>query len=216
MERRAEGVRLSAPERRALQGWLKHRSGSVAALRATVVLLSASGDSSQHIAAALGLSERTVRDCRRRWRVQGLSGLEDAPRPGRPKQVDAAFVRLLVRTVEKDPHELGYAFARWTNPRLAAYLAQQTGVKVSPKWIGELLRMHGFVWGKTKLTTFNLADPGEKKACRTTPESPPEGVAGAGGGLRAVVRRRRSVRPAAGQSADVAPQGPAALHLDPG
>jgi hypothetical protein len=57
MERRAEGVRLSAPERRAIQGELKHRSGSAAALRATVVLLSASGDSSHKIAAALGLSE---------------------------------------------------------------------------------------------------------------------------------------------------------------
>ena len=155
---------LSVKERKQLRFFLEQGApGPKAALRASILLLSGASHSSQDIACLLKISPRTVRGCRHRWRTQGLSGLRDAPRSGRPKLISSSFVRLLIRTTEEDPRRLGYVFSRWTNPRLATYLAQKTGIQVSPKWIGELLHQHGFVWGRSKLTTQNLADPGEKK-----------------------------------------------------
>ncbi len=103
-------------------------------------------------------------ECRRRWRQSGLAGLQDAPRPGRPPRADATYVRQLVAAVQKDPRQLGFAFTRWTTARLAEHLRQQTGVALSPDWVGELLRMHGFVWRQAKRTTRHLADRREQRA----------------------------------------------------
>ncbi|WP_052518893.1 helix-turn-helix domain-containing protein [Archangium violaceum] len=120
------------------------------ALRATVVLLSTQGQSAAIIAATLGLTARTVYECCRRWRQHGLLGLSDAPRSGRPRQVEATYLRLLLRTAESDPRQLNFAFTRWTRARLAEYLRQRTGVDVSPEWVGHLLRQHGYVWRRAK------------------------------------------------------------------
>jgi transposase len=109
----AEGtrIRLTPHQRQALQHAAKHGPGRER-MRALVVLLSAAGHSAPHIGGTLGLSERTVHQCRRRWRQRGLASLKDAPRSGRPAQVDAAYARLLEKTVQVDPRRLGYAFTK--------------------------------------------------------------------------------------------------------
>ncbi|WP_420810043.1 helix-turn-helix domain-containing protein [Corallococcus macrosporus] len=48
------------------------------ALRATIVLWSAQGESARIIAQTLGVTPRTVYNCRRRWRLRGLKGLAPA------------------------------------------------------------------------------------------------------------------------------------------
>jgi transposase len=81
---------------------------------------------------------------RRRWREEGTQALEAGEHPGRPPRLTSAAVELLLKDVESDPREQGYAFARWTCARLAAHLAQRTHVRVSPAWVDEVLRRHGF------------------------------------------------------------------------
>ncbi|WP_276375038.1 helix-turn-helix domain-containing protein [Corallococcus exercitus] len=115
---------MTEPQRRALQRLARGAGSAAAGLRATIVLLSAAGDSAAHISRALGVSPRMVCDCRRRWRLGGLAGLEDARRPGRPLRADPAYVHLLVQTVQQDPRQVGYAFTRWMAPRLFEYLRQ--------------------------------------------------------------------------------------------
>ncbi|WP_373371457.1 helix-turn-helix domain-containing protein [Stigmatella ashevillensis] len=103
------------------------------ALRATILLWSAEGQSAQSIAQALGVSARSVYRCRNRWRLQGLNGLADAARPGRPPRVTAAYLKLLMEVVECEPRDLDFAFSRWTRARLATYLWQRTGVSLSTR-----------------------------------------------------------------------------------
>ena len=57
------------------------------ALRCRIVLLAAREDepSNQEIAAAVGCDRHTVGQWRERFVRQGLQGLQDAPRPGRPR-----------------------------------------------------------------------------------------------------------------------------------
>lgn len=156
----APGLRVTQGERRQLQQ-IAHseREKRATRTRALVVLMSHAGQSGQQIADLLGITRRTVSNTRRRWRERGLEGLAAVPSPGRPPLADAAYVRRLLRVVERDPRTLGYAFARWTAPRLAAYLAEETGTAISGTWVGEILKAHGYVWRRTKRTTRNLHDP---------------------------------------------------------
>jgi transposase len=126
-------LELTAAERRRLVRALRQQAPQGVALRAAIVLLSAQGQSAPRIATALGVTTRTVQRCRRRWRQQGLAGLADV---ARPSSVSAEYLRLLMRTVETAPEELGFAFTRWTRARLAAYLQQRTGVRPSARWVG--------------------------------------------------------------------------------
>lgn len=156
----APGVQLKRGDRRRLQRIAKaERERPATRTRALVVLLSDAGQSGEEIAALLGITRRTVTNTRGRWRKRGVEGLADAPRPGRPPLADAAYLRLLLRTVERDPRQLGYAFARWTAPRLAAYMAEATGIGLTPGWVAQILKGRGYVWRRTKRTTRNLQDP---------------------------------------------------------
>ena len=153
-------MNLRKDERRRLQRIAKSdREKPATRTRAMVVLLSHTGQSGQAIADLLGITRRTVTNTRGRWREQRLDGLYDAPRSGRPPLADAAYVRRLVRSVERNPRDLGYAFARWTAPRLAAYMAEETGIEITASWVAEILKAHGYVWRRTKRTTRNLQDP---------------------------------------------------------
>ena len=61
-------------------------------LRARIVLLAADVLAGSAVAASLGICEDTVRKWRRRYCADGLDGLADAPRPGRPRKFPARVV----------------------------------------------------------------------------------------------------------------------------
>lgn len=150
-------IRLATRQRQELQR-LSTASGEHprTRMRAIVVLLSGAGQSAQRIAGITGLCLRAVRGTRSRWRKHGITGLGDRPRSGRPPRADASYVRELMSAVAKDPRTLGYAFGRWTAPRLVEYMREQTGVVVTDQWLSELLKTHGYVWRRTKRTIRNL------------------------------------------------------------
>ena len=54
-------------------------------LRSRIVLLAAAGTANRVIAERLGICQDTARKWRRRYCEQGIEGLSDAPRPGRPR-----------------------------------------------------------------------------------------------------------------------------------
>ena len=135
-------------------------------MRATALLMSARGVGGEEIAATLGVTRRTVTNIRARWAELGLAGLSDRPRAGRPPRAGKAYRAALRRTVRRDPRKLGYAFTRWTAPRLAAHLARQMGVPLTAKRVAALLREEGFVWRRTKRTLRNLQDPVEVERTR--------------------------------------------------
>lgn len=155
-----ELIRVTAAQRRRLQAIVQ---GSVddarARLRATVILMSAEGSGGELIARTLGVTRRTVTNTRTRWREHGLAGLSDRPRSGRPPLADASYRATLRRLVERDPRTLGYAFARWTAPRLGAHMATVSGVQLSTSQLLRLLHGQEFVWRRTKRTLRNLQDP---------------------------------------------------------
>jgi transposase len=162
LRKREGSLQLSWGERRTLQKLVRHSKGR-SSLHIMAVLLSDAGLTASEIGQALGLAIRTVHRLRTAWRRSGTAGLLLRPQPGRPPLVTAEYLELLLSIVERDPREQGYAFTRWTAPRLAQFLYERTGIRVTPAWIAELLRTHGYVWRKSKLTLRNLGNEGKKK-----------------------------------------------------
>jgi putative transposase len=95
---------LSAAERTQLTSYARSRAlphGLVR--RARLILLSAQGLPHAVVAQRTGVSIASVTYWRGRWRNQGLAGLYDAPRTGRPRSYDDERVAGLLRTVLQSP-----------------------------------------------------------------------------------------------------------------
>jgi transposase len=83
----ASTVELPSDLRGQLEALVRARSTPQAlVLRCRVVLRAAAGNpSNQEIAAELGCNRHTIGRWRERFVAQGLQGLQDAPRSGRPR-----------------------------------------------------------------------------------------------------------------------------------
>jgi putative transposase len=96
---------LTAEQEEQLKGMSASRSlpaGLV--MRARIILMSAGGESNLAIATRLRLSQATVGQWRRRFVAQGISGLHDELRPGRPRTIsDERVARLVRKTLESKP-----------------------------------------------------------------------------------------------------------------
>jgi len=90
------------------------------------------------IASIVRRDEQTVRRWLKRYQAEGLNGLYGRPRPGHPGKVTPAYQELLVRTVRQRPRSLGQPYSLWTLQRLADYMAEQTGIRIS----AEAVRVH--------------------------------------------------------------------------
>jgi transposase len=87
MPQRAEVV-LSEEERTVLERWARRpKSAQALAQRCRIVLAAAEGRSSKEIASALGCSRSTVGRWRGRFAQRGVDGLQDEPRPGKPRSI---------------------------------------------------------------------------------------------------------------------------------
>lgn len=88
--RTVPALRITGEERRELE----RRAETPARLRrvaqrAQIVLLAAEGVPNRQIARLVGLNQNQVGMWRKRYAVLGMSGLDDRPRPGRPRRARA-------------------------------------------------------------------------------------------------------------------------------
>jgi transposase len=110
-------------------------------VRARIVLAAAQGVPNSTIAVELGLHVDTVRKWRRRFAAEGLSGLDDLPRSGRPRvftPVQVAEVKALACTL---PAETGAPLSRWSSADLATEvitrgLAETISAATVRRWLG--------------------------------------------------------------------------------
>jgi transposase len=145
--------------------------------RARICWHSYEGESVREIMAALHLDERTVRRWLHRFNAQGLAGLTDAPRQGRPTIYTTQEVGVVIATSLTPPDDLGLPFGSWTLDRLVAYLSETHGITMQRSRIGEILQAEGVRW-RTQETWFGeRVDPAfaEKRgrSSRSTRPHPP-------------------------------------------
>jgi transposase len=131
-----------------------------------------------------GRGERTVVRWVQAFATGGLVALADAPRSGRPARADATYRAALERAVETPPRTLGLLFDVWTSPRLSAYLAETTGVRIAPGWLRALLARQRFRAGRPKHTLGHLQDPVARAVCEGVLQAVGEKGAGGRGRVR--------------------------------
>ena len=105
MGRPKASLALSGEQQQQLESLAGSRSlpaGLVSRVR--IILMSDSGKTNQQIARQLGMANATVGKWRGRFLDQGISGLHDELRPGRPRSVgDERVARLVRKTLETKP-----------------------------------------------------------------------------------------------------------------
>jgi transposase len=141
--------------------------------RARICWLAHQGQTVPAIAIAVGVCEATARAWIKRFNVDGLPGLADADRGGRPPTYTAAEISEVVAASLTDPQQLGLPFAAWTLDRLAAYLAQAQGIPIKRSRISEVLRAEGLRWRTQEGWFGERPDPAfAEKRGRSSPSTP--------------------------------------------
>ncbi len=86
MSRRAPTISLDDDQRKILETQARSRTRPHQEVqRARLILAAAGGENNDAVAGELGMSPRMVGIWRRRFQAEGLAGLEDRARPGRPR-----------------------------------------------------------------------------------------------------------------------------------
>jgi len=115
----APALALADGDREVLLSWTRSttiRSGL--ATRARIVLLAADGLANARIATEVGTTTTSVWKWRKRYAQHGIAGLGDAPRPGRPREIDSE--QIITTTLQPPPKK--YGVTHWSSRLLARHL----------------------------------------------------------------------------------------------
>ena len=115
--------------------------------RAKIILGLAAGKAIKDIAEQVGIVRQTVRRWGQRFQQQGTQGLEDAPRSGRPRDIQPGKIEQIVRktTLETPPDS-----THWSTRSLAKAM----GVSASP--VSRIWRVHKLK--PHRVRTFKLSN----------------------------------------------------------
>jgi transposase len=112
--------------------------------RAQVILLAAEkGLVASQIAEIVRETDETVRNCLKRYLRHGIAGLADAPKSGRPGTITLEYRKQLLTVVRRRPRSLGHPYSMWSLQRLADYMAEQTGIRVTLETVRVVLKKDG-------------------------------------------------------------------------
>ena len=108
--------------------------------RAQAVREVVKGQRLQNVSDALQFTYAALRKWVHRFANQGVQGLVDRPRPGRPAKVTCELEKYLNRLIDQDPLEHGALSSQWSCRELATVLAQQTGVHLGRESVRGVLK----------------------------------------------------------------------------
>jgi len=136
MSRPATPIVLVDDESKALEKWLRSSTTEQRlVLRSKIILLAADGLSTKEISNRLEVRQATVSEWRTRFAAKRLEGLQDAPRPGKPKRYDDNTELRILKQLDEDPPP---GYATWTGNLVAKALGD-----VSKHQVWRVLRKHG-------------------------------------------------------------------------
>lgn len=157
-------ITLNDTQRAELRHLARQAVGRVSE-RAHFVLLSDQGHASLEIGTLMGYEAVTVRTWLKTYREHGLTGLDDAPRMGRPPK--EKYLKAVVQAqASQPPPNAGYLQAWWTVALLGLHLLERFRIQVSEATVRRALHAVGFRWKRPKLAPARRRDPqaAEKEA----------------------------------------------------
>lgn len=150
MGRPIKKLYVSEEDKQELVRWLRRRQMPAAEqARARIILLSIEGLSGKEIGRRVGVTTQTVSKWRTRFERDGIAGLSDAPRTGRPRTISDEKV---AEVIEKTLHTKPSNATHWSTT-LMAKETQLNAMAISRIWRAFGLKPH-------RLETFKLStDP---------------------------------------------------------
>jgi transposase len=151
---------LSEAERSTIEAWCGTRVGSVRLRdRATIIAWSAEGWWVSDIARIVRVTPQVVRKWIKRFNADGLDGLQDQPRSGRPATYTSEQIGEVIAVSLLKPDSLGLPFGCWTLDRLQAYLTEERGLPIKRSRINEILVAEGLRWRTDETWFGDRVDP---------------------------------------------------------
>jgi transposase len=130
--------------------------------RLHAVLMVAQGMSCRAVADLLGDSPRTVAYWVNRFEAEGLSGLADADRPGRPCRLNEQQLQQIQQALRSSPSEFGLGANLWDGKLLSHFIRQRFGVDLGVRQCQRMFRQFGFRLRKPR-PLIAKADPQEQE-----------------------------------------------------
>lgn len=168
---------LTAAERKELERLARSRTEEARlVVRAKIVLGLAAGERPYRVAERVGVGRAAAYEWLHRFNAEGLKGLTDHPRPGRPHTYTPDQRAEVVAAALTKPEDLGLPFASWTLDRLAVYLSEHKGIGIKRTRIDEILVAEGLRWRKQETWFGQKVDPEfaakRGRSRRSTPPRP--------------------------------------------
>ena len=133
------------------------------------VLLVAQGMTCPEVARLLGDAPRTVEYWVRRFEEEGLSGLVEGERPGRPPRLSDEQIGEIDQALRQMPKQAGLTANLWDGKSLAAFIRGRFGVELGVRQCQRLFRQLGFRMRKPR-PLIARADPARQEAHKKNSE----------------------------------------------
>jgi len=152
----------------ALQDEIRRNDASRYDHRLHGVLLVAQGMTCPRVAQLLGDSHHTVVNWVQRFEAEGLAGLAEGQRSGRPSRLNQKQMAKVQAALRASPEKFGLVTQMWDGPTLSEFLYRDLGVKLKVRQCQRLFRQLGFRLRKPRPQVAQ-ADPLLQAAHKKTP-----------------------------------------------
>ena len=136
----------------ALRRHARHEPSRRAALRMLAIANALEGMSRAEAARLAGMERQALRDAVVRYNVEGLAGLHDRPKAGRPPRLSEAEQAILAARVFRGPDPERDGVAAWTRADLCGWLAERFGKPFHPSSLSRVLKRLDLSRQKTRPT----------------------------------------------------------------
>ena len=127
------------------------------------VLLVAQGMTCPDVARLLGDAPRSVEHWVNRFQQQGLGGLTERERSGRPPRLSEKQRKEVDGVLRQKPSDAGMRVNLWDGKTLSAWIDKTYGIQLRVRQCQRLFRQLGFRWRKPR-PVLARADPARQRA----------------------------------------------------
>jgi transposase len=149
-----------APE--ALRRFARQEPNRRASLRMLAIANALEGMSRAEAARLAGMERQALRDAVARYNAEGVAGLHDRAKPGRPERLSEAEQAVLAARVFAGPDPERDGVAAWTRADLARWLEERFGKTFHPSSLSRVLKRLDLSWQKAR-PAHPEADPGARE-----------------------------------------------------
>ena len=155
-------IQLSNEQQLELKSFRKQAS-SKDSEKALMTLLSNDGKSVPEIALMLKRNQHTIRDWLKRYKNQGIKGLNRNFSPGRPSTMRKKIQHQIGKIIGNSPMAYGYQDSTWSVPLITFEVNKNLNLNASSKTVTRALKNMGYVYKRPSKTTPGHAPTKEEK-----------------------------------------------------